>query len=111
LSPKHAKDGPEEVVSKDLGPTADSPNASTGAYNGLEDYEYKSLSSERHIRVLRMHAPRKGREQYIECELLPIDLDQMLTSFLYTAVSYTWDGQKPDRYVLCEGKRLAVTKN
>ena len=109
LSSKGVEDVSEEVLSSD--PTAGTSNGVAAGYNDFEDYKYKALPSERHIRILRVHAPRRGREQYVECELLPHRLDSKFTSGMYTAISYTWDGQKPDRFILCEGKRLAVTKN
>jgi hypothetical protein len=84
---------------------------SSPKYEDLEDYVYKPLPSERCIRTLRIYGTWITGKQEIECELLPLDLDDPWASVAYQAVSYTWDGQVPDRYIKCAGRRLKVTKN
>lgn len=107
LSPDLAKYASTKVLPSEA--SSGTSNISSGVYEDFEDYEYPPLPGERCIRLLRMHAPSKNRKQYIECELYTLPLDHPLIG--YNALSYTWDGQKPDRYILCDGKRLPVTRN
>ncbi|KAK4443098.1 heterokaryon incompatibility protein-domain-containing protein [Podospora aff. communis PSN243] len=47
----------------------------------------------------------------LECNLVHVSLDKPMIACPYRAISYTWDNQERDRYILCGGKKLAVTKN
>jgi hypothetical protein len=83
-----------------------------GGYEDVPDYEYTPLPSDRHIRLLRLYGcGRYATGAAIECELLTLSLDHPLARYAYQAISYAWDGQTPDRYILCEGQRLLVTEN
>jgi hypothetical protein len=84
-------------------------NAPNAAYSHFKDYTYTPLPAARCIRLLRLHAPSASKSQYIEADLLAVYLDHPLAT--YNAISYTWDNQTPDRYILCSGQRLRVTRN
>lgn len=78
-------------------------------------YKYSPLPGPRHIRILQLKQPpvRSLRKvnSIIECDLLPVSLDRPVLINSYRAISYTWDGQSFDRYILCGGEKLAITKN
>lgn len=78
-----------------------------------EAYTYAPLPGERHIRILQLKQPSVLglRGSVIECDLLPVSLDNPGLTSPYRAISYSWDGQTFDRYILCGGKKLAITKN
>ncbi|EJT68896.1 hypothetical protein GGTG_13560 [Gaeumannomyces tritici R3-111a-1] len=78
-----------------------------------EAYTYVSLPSERHIRILQLKQPSVSglRSSVIECDLLLVPLNKPSLISSYRAISYSWDGQSFDRYILCGGKKLAITKN
>ncbi len=78
-----------------------------------ETYEYSPLPGERHIRILQLKQPSVLglRDSTIKCDLLTVSLDKPILSFFYRAISYSWDGQSFDRYILCGGRRLAITQN
>ena len=75
-------------------------------------YEYQPLNceSEQHIRLVRIH--RGQKQDDIVCDLLSVDL---AAAPVYEAVSYTWATTSGDaslsQFILCRGKKLAVTKN
>lgn len=77
-------------------------------------YKHKPLSSTRSIRVLNLKGTSGGlfrrstTENVLEIELEEVSLDSSLS---YEALSYTWDGQVPDRPINCHGKIMKVTKN
>jgi Heterokaryon incompatibility protein (HET) len=66
-------------------------------------YTYRPLPS-RSIRILRCLPKPKS----LEIELLEVPLDSPPA---YEALSYTWDGQEPNRPLKCDGKVLNVTEN
>ncbi|KLU85494.1 hypothetical protein MAPG_04517 [Magnaporthiopsis poae ATCC 64411] len=78
-----------------------------------EAYTYVPLPSERHIRILQLKQPSVLglRDSVIECDLIPVPLDKPSLTASYRAISYSWDGQRFDRYILCGGRKLAITKN
>ncbi|KAL8397915.1 hypothetical protein RB594_004573 [Gaeumannomyces avenae] len=78
-----------------------------------EAYTYVSLPSKRHIRILCFKQPSVLglRGSVIECDLLLVPLNKPSLISSYRAISYSWDGQRFDRYILCGGKKLAITKN
>lgn len=78
-----------------------------------EAYTYVPLPSERHIRILQLKQPSVLglRGSVIECDLLFVPLDKPSLISSYRAISYSWDGQRFDRYILCGGRNLAITKN
>ncbi len=103
-------------------------------------YKYRPLSSARSIRVINLKGTRRSlfhglfhslspageqqqqREQDqdqeqqqqqqqqppLEVELKEVSLD---SSQSYEALSYTWDGQTPDRSILCHGCTMKITRN
>ncbi|KAH8586894.1 heterokaryon incompatibility protein-domain-containing protein [Bisporella sp. PMI_857] len=88
-------------------------SSSEDALSQLEPLVYSPLPSERHIRLLKLQRPTRQtrRDNIISCELVPVSLDQPKLLRGYRAISYTWDGQPCDRVVICNGKKLLVTKN
>ena len=94
-----------------------------------EIYQHKPLSSARSIRVIILKGTRRvlfrglfrslpsaGDQQTqdrqqpppLELELKEVPLDSAQS---YEALSYTWDGQAPDRPIKCHGRTLRITKN
>lgn len=77
-------------------------------------YEHKPLGSTRSIRVIILKGTSRSlfwpsaTDNGLEVELEEVSLD---SSPSYEALSYTWDGQVPDRPIRCHGKIMKVTKN
>ncbi|KAK0613170.1 heterokaryon incompatibility protein-domain-containing protein [Immersiella caudata] len=82
---------------------------------GHDLYEYTPLSGDRSIRLLEIKHPNPwsfdADSKILECNLVHVSLDKPMLAYPYRAISYTWDNQERDRYILCGGKKLAVTKN
>jgi Heterokaryon incompatibility protein (HET) len=78
-------------------------------HQDLESYQYEPLPGHRYIRLLYRTGPRSGAED--EYGLYTLSLDDPIASRFYRAISYTWDGQVPDRFIVCSGKKLAITQN
>jgi Heterokaryon incompatibility protein (HET) len=78
-------------------------------HEDLESYQYEPLPEDQYIRLLQIKESHGGSDD--EYELLTVSLDHSLASYLYRAISYTWDGQVPDRFIVCSGKKLAITQN
>ncbi|RYP64886.1 hypothetical protein DL771_008563 [Monosporascus sp. 5C6A] len=77
-----------------------------------DPYEYSPLPGKRYIRILQLkNSSSVGFNDVLECDLITVSLDKPVLSFTYRAISYTWDNQKFDRYILCSGKKLAITQN
>ncbi|RFU31490.1 hypothetical protein B7463_g4858, partial [Scytalidium lignicola] len=64
-------------------------------YTTLKDGEFRLIKLSRH-----------GKDPHYQ--LLNINLNEAPP---YFALSYTWDGQKPDHHIQCDGKSLPVTFN
>lgn len=78
-------------------------------HEGLEPYQYEPLPGGRYIRLLQVKKSR-GRDD-VEYQLHTMSLDHPFAGYVYRAISYAWDGQVPDRFIVCSGKKLAVTQN
>lgn len=79
-------------------------------HENLKPYEYEPLPGDRYIRLL-LAKGYGGNGGGIEYELQFMNLDNPLTQHMYRAISYTWEGQLPDRFIECSGKKLAITQN
>jgi hypothetical protein len=77
-------------------------------------YRHKPLKTARSTRVIILKGTSRGLfrkslpNQPLEIELEEVSLDDFPS---YEALSYTWDGQVPDRPVRCHGKTLNITRN
>ncbi|RYP53977.1 hypothetical protein DL768_001127 [Monosporascus sp. mg162] len=77
-----------------------------------DPYEYSPLPGKRYFRILQLkNSSSVGFDDVLECDLITVSLDKPVLSFTYRAISYTWDNQKFDRYILCSGEKLAITQN
>ena len=78
------------------------------------EYEHKALRSPRSIRVIKLKGTsgglfrRSGPDQPLKIELEEVSLDKFPS---FEALSYTWDGQSPDRPIQCHGKIMNITRN
>jgi Heterokaryon incompatibility protein (HET) len=75
----------------------------------LESYQYEPLPGHRYIRLLYRTESGGGADD--EYDLCTLSLDDLIVGSRYRAISYTWDGQVPDRFIVCSGKKLAITQN
>jgi hypothetical protein len=73
----------------------------------LEPYEYSPIQDDNSIRLLRVQKSDNTHSP-LNCELFEAYPDGNIP---YEAISYAWGGQTPDRYIVCEGRKLLVTKN
>jgi Heterokaryon incompatibility protein (HET) len=74
----------------------------------IPDYKYRPISTQRNIRILTLKNTTSESET-LECGLVEESVDH--PTDIYEAVSYTWEGQVPDHYVICDGRKLPVTSN
>jgi len=65
----------------------------------LPPYKYANLRHERAIRVLRL-SPSDSDTALLVCSIEKVILDANPT---FEALSYAWDDEKGDRYVVCKG--------
>ena len=65
----------------------------------LPPYKYANLRHERAIRVLRL-SPSDSDTALLVCSIEEVILDANPT---FEALSYAWDDEKGDRYVVCKG--------
>ncbi|KAH8666915.1 heterokaryon incompatibility protein-domain-containing protein [Xylariales sp. PMI_506] len=81
-----------------------------GNLDGVEPYNYSPISNPTTAtRGLRLHSRRKNATaDYLSCSLLEVSLQHVVQ---YEAISYAWGGQTPDRYIVCDGRKMLVTKN
>ncbi|KAK8189987.1 heterokaryon incompatibility protein-domain-containing protein [Phyllosticta capitalensis] len=70
-------------------------------------YRYRPLRSSATTRLVLIH-PQSGTASGIAIELIEAFPNG---STKYDALSYTWGEEKPDKFVTCKGRRVAVTKN
>lgn len=72
-------------------------------------YKHKPLEGLRSIRLLNL-APstHDDPELPLSCELTEVALDGKI---VYEALSYSWDAQKLEFPIRCEGKELLITAN
>lgn len=91
------------------------PSAQPGKPEVEDSYHYTRLPGKRYIRILELknawHSSQNRQDEVIRCELHTVSLDKHVLMFPYRAMSYSWDSQEMDRYVLCGGRKLAITKN
>jgi len=79
------------------------------------DFQYPKLNDPREFRVLELE-PSFSPHATLSCKLITTKLtDDDQSSgpprYAYEALSYTWDGQIPDRRVNCQGNDLLITAN
>ncbi|KAI0881727.1 heterokaryon incompatibility protein-domain-containing protein [Annulohypoxylon maeteangense] len=74
-----------------------------------DEYSYLQLPDLRSIRVVKLH-DATSLDDDIYFDLITVSLDALPTP-PYEAISYTWDGQKPDQVVYANGRKLYVTEN
>jgi Heterokaryon incompatibility protein (HET) len=73
-----------------------------------DEYTYMPLKP-RHIRLLRfVRAKRRWGPNTIVIRLLEVPLNTLPS---YEALSYRWDYDSIPTYIVCEGKKLAVSSN
>ena len=79
----------------------------------LDPYIHTPLKNDRHIRLLKLKHGRSNNSKHniLEGELHEISLDEPLLPYSYRAISYAWEGQTPDRFLICNGKQLPITRN
>lgn len=75
----------------------------------MEGYAHSPITEPRRIRIFTM-ASASSEDEDIRGSLIEISLDAEPIE-KYWALSYTWDGQRADQEILCEGSKLLVTKN
>lgn len=88
-------------------------SAPTDSFEDRKLYQYSDLPGDQYFRILFVPASWSTKANLgLECALKTVLLDRRVWEVnIYESVSYTWDDQEPDRYVLCDGKKLAVTRN
>ncbi|KAG7288275.1 hypothetical protein NEMBOFW57_007806 [Staphylotrichum longicolle] len=80
------------------------------------DYEYTALENDGDVRFIRLLPSYFSQDDApLQIELVTGRLGDPASnapcSHVYEALSYAWEGQTPDRTVLCQGRRLLVTAN
>lgn len=100
----------QSAISQCGTPQPDSTPESHGQFptsnEEIMDYEYEPFPSRKHIRVLRI-APGTD-DMPLTCSLIQVDLDQ---HWGYEAISYAWGDPNDCKYIICEGKRIRITRN
>lgn len=82
-----------------------------GTFKTSKKYDHLPLEGPRSIRVLELQ-PADNPSAPVQCRLRVISLDDYPQWHAhYTALSYTWDGQKASHEVDCDGRSLLVTPN
>ena len=76
------------------------------AHHG-DSFTYPSLALPNSIRMLKLRGT-PFQESPLDCQLLEISLDKPPK---YEAISYSWDGQSPSCEIICNERKLLVTKN
>lgn len=69
-------------------------------------FEYEPLEGPRNIRVLHVHPGLPG--DLLSCHLEHVDLNLNPT---YEAISYVWGNPSFSHSILCDGRRIVVTKS
>ena len=79
------------------------------------EYQHEQLNGDRDIRVLKLLPFGLSKQSPLACELTTRRLEPSRndenTQSDYEALSYAWEGQTPDRVLMCNGKKLMVTAN
>lgn len=79
------------------------------------EYQHETLNGDCDIRVLKLLPFGLSKESQLACELTARRLEHSSnhenSQSDYEALSYAWEGQKPDRVLMCNGKKLMVTAN
>ena len=75
----------------------------------LLDFHYARLKSQKSIRLARIKPGSSGR---VAIELVDIFVSASGQKPFeeYDALSYTWGDQRPDKTILCNGRRLVITE-
>ncbi|USP81527.1 hypothetical protein yc1106_08801 [Curvularia clavata] len=74
-------------------------------------FRHRPLEEPRSIRVLELQ-PALNAFESIVCKLRTLSLDDYPHGDAnYTALSYTWDGQKPSCEIECDGRVMLITLN
>ena len=72
-------------------------------------YKHQPLKEARSIRLLKLATSTlDAHEAPLSCELAEVAIDSDPT---YDALSYTWDAQKPEIPIKCNGEDMLVTQN
>ena len=74
-------------------------------WDSLDLYVHKPLDYPDSFRLLLL---KSGNAPVLECEL--IDLSNV-THAKYDALSYSWGSPTPQKYILCNGKKLPISPN
>ena len=76
-----------------------------------DQYRHIPLPSSRSIRVLHLE-PSQDRLAPLRCSLKAVSLDDYPKwDADYTALSYSWDAQRPSCKIECDGGNLLITSN
>src|SRR4051812_46441169 len=70
-----------------------------------DPYPAVPLTHPREIRLIQLAPPEDETAHFT---LFKVNLDRAPP---FSAISYTWDGQAPDRYVICNNQLLLITAN
>ena len=75
-------------------------------------YQYRPIEKERDIRVVSVH-PAKRLKDPIKCHLSCVSLDgsDVEVGIDYTALSYSWDAQRPSQPIAADDGLFLVTPN
>lgn len=71
----------------------------------VEIYEHTPLRFRYPVRLLRLKRARSG---IVTCDLVEYPLQHCPP---FEALSYSWDAETPDHPILCNGRKLLVTRN
>jgi hypothetical protein len=75
-------------------------------FQNVQDYEHTPFHSDIGFRLLLLKSGPEASP--LEGELIA---QSSQTVAIFTALSYTWENQPLDRYIICRGKKLAITAN
>jgi hypothetical protein len=72
---------------------------------GVDSHKHTPLPHNDSFRLLLL---KGGTKDILECEIIEMSTDTIAD---YEALSYTWGSPTPQKYILCNGKRLPITEN
>lgn len=79
------------------------------------EYKHEPLKGDHDIRLLKLLPFGRSAQSPLACELITRRLQQSgkdgHSQSRYEALSYSWEGQAPDRILICNGKKLMITAN
>lgn len=75
-------------------------------------YTYKALPNPQEIRLLSYRYLPDENEVTIRCSLITKSLNEIISSEIeYWALSYVWGDPEDTVAIICDGKRLSITRN